>query len=522
MQGNAGHERRRTKFRSPVRRSTRQRSGFKVSGKTTGGECKLRKALMVEVKSTSLKLTFEKNPVQLVPSFQRKLAFVAFGGYVFPFSDVRVRATLEYTGKDGSKKNSELVKNASRNRWAKFGVHCMFDMEKLKNPVGKLHGELELNSNTEIGETHFFGFDLNTVYYYKDKDLWTVFKQKTSLYLPEIYYFDMEEPFAVKPDEYQDMNFSPGRCVVLKSCNRCARYLLIDIENERSAISFSNHCVSRAPCEHPLFSTYKVIENECKALPEYILKKRVASDVSQHALLRSSYVLSRIQTHYGYQLECRSCKKFYVNAPLNPMRDSTQHREDSLRRRALEVLVDQLLDRDWIYHSFRLEKEKEFDVYIWERFDKKCFNCGRELGTPNEMHLDHTMPLSMFWPLDATATCLCAKCNSQKRDKFPVDFYTVNKLKELAKITGLDDALLHSRQVNLKVLRKLREKVVWFFDEFLMEPDYQKVRKGKRTSDLIYKAVEAAIEISGAKMDLIAEYVKSAKKAPRAISTSKP
>jgi len=516
------NERRKTKFRTPSRRQVRQRTGFKVSGKTTGGECKLKQAEMINIDRTSLKLTFSKNPIQLAPSFNRNLAFVAFGGYIFPSdNNIRLRASIEYVGTNGIKQAAHVEKVASKDKWVKFGVHCIFDIGRLEKPTGKLYSEFELWSSRKIGSVDFFGFDLGTVYYYTDKDLWNNFIQKTGIYLPEIYYFDMEESFVVKPNEYGELNFSPGRCVVLKSCNRCARYLLIDIENERNTLSFSNHCISRAPCKHPLFSTYRVIENDCKTLPDYILKKRVPSDLSQLTLSGSPYTVSKIKTYYGYQLECRSCKKFYVNAPLNPMRDSTQHREDSLRRRALEVLVDKLLDREWIYHAFRLKEGREFDVYIWEKFGKKCFKCGRKLQSPNEMHIDHTMPLAMLWPLDETATCLCSTCNSQKRDKFPVDFYSENELRKLAKITGLSLNFLHTRRINTKALKALKKKIVWFFDEFLMEPDYQKIRKGKKTSDLIYKAINEAIQASGAKIDLIAEYIRKTNHPPTSISVSK-
>ncbi len=72
----------------------------------------------------------------------------------------------------------------------------------------------------------------------------------------------------------------------------------------------------------------------------------------------------------------------------------------------------------------------EFDVYIWENFDKKCFKCKKELSTPKEMDLDHTLPLAYLWPLDSTATCLCPSCNSSKSDKFPKDFYTNKELAE--------------------------------------------------------------------------------------------
>ena len=121
------------------------------------------------------------------------------------------------------------------------------------------------------------------------------------------------------------------------------------------------------------------------------------------------------------------------------------------------------------------------------------------------MDLDHTMSLAFLWPLDTTATCLCPTCNSKKRDKFPVEFYSEEKLAKLSKITGLNEEVLHSRAVNIKAIRVLAKKVVWFFDKFLTDPDYQKVRKGKKTADLIFKAIQVAIEASGVEMNLVAE-----------------
>ena len=45
--------------------------------------------------------------------------------------------------------------------------------------------------------------------------------------------------------------------------------------------------------------------------------------------------------------------------------------------------------------------------------------------------------------------------------------------------------------------------VVWFYDEFLMDPDYQKVRDGIRTSDKINDSLKRII--SG-QVDLAEEY----------------
>ena len=100
-------------------------------------------------------------------------------------------------------------------------------------------------------------------------------------------------------------------------------------------------------------------------------------------------------SYYGHQLECKACKKFFVNAPLNPQRNAQQFKEDGLRRRALEVLVNTLLDRNLVHFEFERRTKKEFSKYIWEKFDKRCFKCGpdSEPIALGDMALDHTMPL---------------------------------------------------------------------------------------------------------------------------------
>jgi hypothetical protein len=202
------------------------------------------------------------------------------------------------------------------------------------------------------------------------------------------------------------------------------------------------------------------------------------------------------------------------------MRDSTQHREDSLRRRALEALVDELLGRTLIYHTWRVEHGEEFDVHIWKRFHERCFKCRKNLRSPREMGLDHTMPLAYLYPLDDSATCLCRTCNSEKRDKFPVDFYREDALDQLSGITGLSARLIRSRVVNPQALERLKERVTWLFDDFLTALDYQKVRHGKRTSDLIYKSIEAALQASGLDLDLLAEYRRENRRNPTSVTSA--
>lgn len=100
------------------------------------------------------------------------------------------------------------------------------------------------------------------------------------------------------------------------------------------------------------------------------------------------------------QMECRSCKGA-INAVLNPKRTKEQLHESSIRRRIADLL---------------LEGENEtIDMEdLFKRFDRCCFKTKQ--------------------PLD-----------SNKRDKWPSEFYTNNELIELAKRTGADLELLSSR-----------------------------------------------------------------------------
>ena len=161
--------------------------------------------------------------------------------------------------------------------------------------------------------------------------------------------------------------------------------------------------------------------------------------------------------------------------------------------------------------------KKEFSKYIWEKFNKRCFKCGensKELEL-SEMALDHTMPLAYLYRLDETATCLCSSHNSQKSDHFPVDYYTQSELQRLSKITGLSLETLHSKQINKEVLDLLIKDVVWYFDVFLMEPDYQKVRDGIKTANKINDSLK---RVSAGKVDLAEEYKKKTGHYPKSVS----
>src|SRR5690606_29033567 len=112
---------------------------------------------------------------------------------------------------------------------------------------------------------------------------------------------------------------------------------------------------------------------------------------------------------------------------------------------------------------------------IWKKFDRKCFNCTADLESAKKMHLDHTRPLALLWPLDGTATALCGTCNSSKRDRSPVDFYTSDQLVALADLTGLSIDELKSPAPNVEALDLLlNQRWDWFFGDFLARPEMRK------------------------------------------------
>lgn len=267
----------------------------------------------------------------------------------------------------------------------------------------------------------------------------------------------------------------------LKSCNRCARFLPINVGNERLHLSFSNHCTAAhlVPCKHPLFSSLRNIEND-----------------------------ETVQLKHGFQLECRFCKKFEVNAALNPQRTAGQHKEDAARRRAIELLLTELYEGSpsLLYRERTGGRELAEDV--WERFGRRCFKCGTPLADPRDMHLDHTRPLALLWPLDETATALCETHNSEKRDRAPVEFYDPDELGRLAEITKMPLADLKDPGPNREAIELLHQRLGWFFDEFLQHPDLQAEREGKLPADLLVKALQKAMsrDPAGARFDIEALY----------------
>lgn len=477
-------------FQTPVRRGVNNKTGNKVGGELTGGECRIlysKQIALTEVVEYVFNLPLE-NAVEL---FGDDTAVAAIGGFFISSKQVLVKLEIaDATGNILAGAKGFIVPSGSEPGFIKLGVDYSFSYEK-SDPASHLTFKFRFEPSVPCTLAYTglsYGFVESDFYIDAPAFATEYFNSKRQMQIPEQFYF---------VDEIELEDSSNSIPVVLKSCNRCQRFLPINHFNERQHLSFSSHCVKGAPCTHKNFSKYTV---DASVLDKQALVKFI--DESTVFTMNGDIVVS----HFGHQLECRSCKKFFVNAALNHLRTSTQHREDSLRRRAFEKLIGELTGDTWIYHKYRQETGKEFDVAIWEAFDRKCFNCQTSIATPNKMHLDHTMPLASLYPLNETATCLCAACNSSKHDAYPVDFYSQEKLMALSKITGLSFELLKSKTTNQKVVDALRNKITWFFDDFITFEEYTKVREGKVVADSIIHSLQKAVKNSMTPFNLVEAY----------------
>ncbi|THF53454.1 hypothetical protein E6C50_04425 [Flavobacterium supellecticarium] len=476
-------------FSTPVRRTTKNISGNKVGGELTGSESEI-------IYTKKLSIDSAKEFEFLIPSseaiglFNKDIAIAAIGGYFISDKDVEIN--LSITINENTTKSSYILQG---NRFEAIGNDFELDLAiKFNNAVAKI--EFKVVEPTTIHYTHFaFGFISKEEFIVSEEAYYHYSNSKKRICFPEQFYFN---------ENYEIDGSVNGDLIITKSCNRCQRYLPVNPFNQRQQLAFSNHCTTKAPCTHNGFSIYEVV---LTSADKDTIEKKFEEEFDK----AYAYKHEMIKCYFGHQLECKACKKFFVNAALNHLRSSSQHREDSLRRRAFELLCRKLLGLNSIYHDFRINTGKEFDKFIYEKFDKKCFNCNNPIAIINEMHLDHTMPLSHLYPLDETATCLCDSCNLAKSDIFPVDFYDEEKLKKLSEITEIPLAVISSRMPNEKALIKLKENVIWFIEDFLTHPEYQKDRDGKVAANSILHSVQKATNNSPNKYDILEEYGKAKK-----------
>ncbi|MBP1139315.1 hypothetical protein JOE29_001266 [Pseudomonas sp. PvP009] len=217
--------------------------------------------------------------------------------------------------------------------------------------------------------------------------------------IPETFYLQHNTAINMDIDTNDSTHFSleDGRIINLKKCSYCARQLPID-PNRLGALAFHKH-------------------NAKKTM---------------------------------HQNECRACKKWRINDALNSTRTPDQLHESSVITRERKFFLRE---------PERLLEIKErtgagLRSQVWERFERKCFRCQIKVALDG-FHLDHTRPLAYLWPIDEFATCLCSGCNNEKKDKFPVDFYTSDQISRLSQITGLPVSDLNKKSLNEPELNRM-------------------------------------------------------------------
>ena len=442
------------------RRTTTRKSGYKTHPETTGGEFRT-----VCIESTFLKKGRSKEISVRLPQ-QSKREFVGFGGLFSSNVAIKVEVVGDIPGRF-------LLKAYLYPNWSKIGSMWLSERRTSEAII----------RFTALEDTHLATYDFRggIVGHRHYEDARPELFGNMYQFAPEALFITTDGELNESPADYHVAE-APDFTLYLKSCNRCARYLPINVQDERATLSYSNHCVAahRRPCSHKGFG-----------------------------LLTNRETGATLKLDYGFQLECRFCKKFEVNAALNPMRTAAQMKEDAARRRAFELLLMELFGES-SQLRYRHEHGRELTDDIFEKFGRKCFKCGDPFGTANEMDLDHTRPLALLWPLDGTATALCGDCNSEKRDRSPVDFYTPEELRELAKITGIPIDELRRPTPNMAALKCLHKRLDWFFDKFLRRSEMLEERDGKVTGELLVKALQKVLNKcdGGPLFDLHAEHEK--------------
>lgn len=425
------------------RRDTKRKSGFKSHADATGGKFSYESTNRYSLKKGEcLEITF---------SFPSLLDDQYFGFGVYFLVNGTHSTSHNFSVKGATSFNEHTYPN-----WSKFGSIWKSDIVPKTVTL-----KIQADSSCDVW---LYEPVCGKVWHEFFEDQRDAVLKNLAIFAPEALFITVAGKINIKSPKKSIVD--DKNVITVKECNRCARFLPVNFDNERSTLAFSNHCIARSPCKHTGFG-----------------------------LLTNTLDGSTTQLDYGFQLECRFCKKFVVNAALNPMRTSDQMKEDGQRRRHFELLLSELNEMSPQMH-FRHATGKELTNEIWTKFNKKCFKCKDPISTAREMNLDHTRPLALLWQVDETATCLCKSCNSQKRDRSPVDFYSPTELRSLSKITGISYNELTNPTPNLTALKNILNNLDWLYESFLMRKDLLKDRDGKITAELVCKALDRVVSFT--------------------------
>lgn len=364
-------------------------------------------------------IIYESSPVIITPIQDKFVIFslpqfsitkdsFLIAGFYAKITDGATHTKLNFSF-NGYREESEIELDT---KWKRFFYflhisHCVGEpLLRIELPS---NGILFWGVNIEIFDSNLLDKYLDIKLPISDKEIIDFFKNATII--PEIAYMDHSKPLVnVKIKNEINLNINKSKeHIFLKYCSLCDRLLPARGESNE-AISFHKH-------KPQLNGSFKS----------------------------------------GYQQECRACKNKNINRKLNPKRTPDQFFESSLLHRERKIFLEDPKFYNEIQNKYKGDLYG-FKKAIWLKFNKKCFNCGKTIKL-NETELDHTRPMSLFWPLDEYATCLCKSCNNSKHDKLPSEFYSDQKLKSLSKITGLPFSELKNSKFNPKMLKEITKNI---------------------------------------------------------------
>ncbi len=294
---------------------------------------------------------------------------------------------------------------ALKNRWQRVGIAAAV------TEAGILSVKISWSGNVSLNLWGFNADRVNLPAVLVALEADTVDHLSASHIAPETFYLDHDNAMYLDIDEEMSTVFRsvPGADINVKKCSYCGRMLPLSMEY-KGFLAFHQH----------------------------------SAKLSNH------------------QNECRSCKKWRINVHFNPIRTHDQLHESSVITREKKLL---LREPEILQEIKEREGGAGLKSQVWERFERKCFYCDKDLEL-DDVQLDHTRPLSYLFPIDVHATCLCAEHNNQKKDKFPVDFYNEDQLRRLSGITGLDYDVLCQKDVNGTELDRILADLTGFAREW--------------------------------------------------------
>ena len=513
-------------FEDITRRSwrNRARAEFRFQNDTT---CIFRRSRRLQSSTDTNQLTIELGNLNPPELFNNGTKIIATGGYI-KTPDV-AEYSLELTVENDTVSTTDEM---SPEKWEDIGLHV--EPSELI-PSDGYSATVTLNISgvdTAIEEFQIYGLNVAPVTFryfrenieYDDgKTVREKFYNSLSrgIFSHQLYYLDHEEPMPLTPTNHPQDDFEQGDVVVLRKCSRKGgRFLPVEYEREKSndrkyKISFSTHC--NDGCDHgddefPMVNKFRILTEQSTVplenLPDELDELVSDKDSDQYLEQDSSELI--LDLHLGNQAECRACKKFEVNDEGNPKRTPAQHNEANDKRSVKEFIAYKELEKPPYDKKFNRNNDQTFRNYVWERFDRQCFKCGKKLSDPDSddslMHLDHTLPASKLYPLDEYATCLCNDCNQEKGNRYPVDYYRDEKMEKLSEVTGIDSSRLKTKKPNTTVLESLVENPEDLFEEYLNHDACNKEYDGTLVADKIVSDINDLLEEAGIDIRIENEY----------------